>query len=102
MSLTESVLSKSNVGVSILTIHPIHIPQAGLDDRVKDAFHEELQRTVPKIGGSESLFLCGDFIGHIGGVPAGYEGVYSGFGYCDRNTEGERILEFLVANGLVI
>jgi len=41
-------------------------------------------------------------IGHVGAAADGYENVHGGRGYGDRNTEGERILEFATANDLVI
>ena len=43
-----------------------------------------------------------DWNDHIGRMYAGYEGIYGGFGYGDRNAEGDRVLDFAVANTLVI
>ena len=47
-------------------------------------------------------FHLGDWNGHVGAAADGYENVHGGRGYGDRNTEGERILEFATANDLVI
>ncbi|XP_060771234.1 uncharacterized protein slc22a21 isoform X2 [Neoarius graeffei] len=78
------------------------VTEVGLDDGVKDSFYDELFCEVSKIAESETLFLCGDFNGHIGCKSEGYEGVHGGFGYGERNPEGVRILDFAVANDLVI
>ena len=80
----------------------IHAPQLGLDDRVKDAFSDELQCAFANISEPENLFLCGDFNGLIDCTSEGYGGVHGGVGLDERNTEGEKILEFSVANQLVI
>ena len=38
----------------------------------------------------------------IGREAAGYEGVHGGSGYGERNADGDRVLEFAVANDFVI
>ncbi|EDO34761.1 predicted protein, partial [Nematostella vectensis] len=85
-----------------LTVLSVYAPQSGLDDRSKDAFYDLLQCTISKIADSELLFVCGDFNGHIGSKASAYDGVHGGFGYGERNIEGERILEFSIANNFVI
>ena len=49
-----------------MTVLLVYIPQAGLNDSVKD---------LTKIG-FEILFVCGDFNGHIGKNADRYEGVH--------------------------
>ena len=93
---------KINVDELIVTIISVYAPQVGLDESLKNPFYDELQFTVTKLGSSEYLYLCGDFNGHIDQKAAGHEGVHGGFGFGERNPEGERILEFAVANNLVI
>ena len=34
------------------------------------------------------LLVCGDFNGHVGKTPSGFEGLYGGHGYGVRNPEG--------------
>ena len=46
--------------------------------------------------------LGGDLNGHVGKENDGYEGVHGGQGYGVRNTEGERILEFCEAAGMIV
>ena len=89
------------VGFTILTAFSVYAPQIGLDDGVKDSFYE-LFCAVSEVSDTESLFVCGDFNGHIGCKSDGYEGVHGGFGYGERNPEGVRVLDFAVANVLVI
>ncbi|KAJ1702349.1 hypothetical protein LUZ63_002128 [Rhynchospora breviuscula] len=44
-------------------------------------------RSVPT---SEKLFIGGDFNGHVGETSGGFEMMHRGFGYGDKNQEGER------------
>ena len=44
----------------------------------------------------------GNFSGHVGEHPAGFEGVHEGSGYGMRNQDGLCILDFCVANKLAI
>ncbi|MBJ3377361.1 hypothetical protein JGC18_24975 [Salmonella enterica subsp. enterica serovar Typhimurium] len=46
--------------------------------------------------------IVGDLIGHVGIQSNGYEGIHGGFGFSLRNSEGEKILEFCDALGLVV
>ena len=49
-----------------------------------------------------TLVPCGDWNGHVGREAAGYEGVHGGSGYGERNADGDRVLEFAVANDFVM
>ena len=40
--------------------------------------------------------------GHVGKNSEGYEGLHGGHGYGVRNMEGERILEFCEAVGMIV
>ena len=51
---------------------------------------------------NEKLFIGGDINGHVGSTNVGYELAHGGFGYGSRNQEGEDILDFSIANNLVI
>ena len=48
------------------------------------------------------LLIYGDFNGHIGKAALGYEGVHGRYGFDKHNVDGERTLEFAVANNLVV
>ena len=80
----------------------VYAPQANLSEFEKDRFYQMLQCTVAKIPASEQLFVCGDWNGHIGSQSTGFEEVHGGQAIGKRNTEGERVLEFVFANELVV
>ncbi|XP_047264248.1 uncharacterized protein LOC124896654 [Capsicum annuum] len=48
------------------------------------------------------IFIGGDFNGHIGSLPMGYDDMHGGFGFGDRNVEGAALLDFVRAFGLVV
>ena len=96
------MLIKLAVGKSIVTVLWVYAPQAGLDDKVKDLFYENLQWTLTKISASEISFVCGYFNGHSEKNAHGYEGVHGDRGFGRRNLECERMLEFAVAHNLVV
>ena len=53
---------------------------------------------IPK---QESIFIGSDMNGHVRRDADGYGGVHGGMGFDTRNAEGERILEFGDAVGMV-
>jgi hypothetical protein len=68
----------------------------------KEEFWQELLAVVMKVGDKEGMIIGGDMNGHVGSQVDGYEGVHGGFGYGERNVEGEMLLEFAEATELVI
>ena len=54
---------------------------------------------IPK---QESIFIGSDMNGLDGRDADGYGGVHGGMGFGTRNAEGERILEFGDAVGMVV
>ena len=46
--------------------------------------------------------MCDDFNNCIRKAALGYEGIYGGYAFDVHNIDGERILEFAVANNLVV
>ena len=54
---------------------------------------------IPK---QESIFIGSDMNGHVGRDSDGYGGVHGGMGFGTSNAEGERILEFGDAVGMVV
>ena len=89
-------------GKRIINVISAYAPQVGRSDLEKEEFWEELRQMVAKISVGEMLWVGGDLNGHVGRAVDGYEGVHGGFGYGDRNMEGELILEFCDATGMVI
>ena len=57
---------------------------------------------IQKVPRSEKLFIGGDFNGHIGVGPDGYDMAHEGFGYGERNNGGVAVLNFAVVYELLI
>nr|GEV20881.1 hypothetical protein [Tanacetum cinerariifolium] len=61
----------------------------GLSDAEKKRFWEALDELVKECPADERLIIGGDLNGHIGAAADGYEGVHGGFGFGERNEEGQ-------------
>ena len=96
------MLIKLLVGEVVLTVLSVYAPQTGLGESTKDAFYDSLQTVISELPDKEIVIPCGDWNGHVGREAAGYEGVHGGSGYGERNADGDRVLEFAVANDFVI
>ena len=96
------MLIKLLLGEAVLTVLSVYAPQTGLEESTKDAFYNSLQTVISELPDKEIVIPCGDWNGHIGREVAGYEGVHGGSGYGERNADGDRVLEFAVANDFVI
>lgn len=90
------------LGKTVYTFISVYAPQSGLSLTAKEQFYDQLQNTVSKIPASEMLFPIGDWNGHVGTESGAYREAHGGHGYGVRNTEGERILEFAIANELLV
>ena len=84
------------------TVLSVYAHQTGLEESTKDAFHECLQTVTSKLSDKEIVILRGDWNGDIGREAAGYKGVHGGYGYGKCNADGDRVLDFAVANDSVI
>ena len=80
----------------------VYAPQANLSESVKGQFYYALQSTIARVSSSEQLIISGDWNGHIGSHSTAFENVQGGQALGKRNHEGERLLEFAVANELVV
>ena len=96
------MLIKLLVGEVVLMVLSVYAPQTGLEESTKDAFYDSLQTVISELPDKEIVIPCGDWNGHVGREAAGYEGVHGGSGYGERNADGDRVLEFAVANDFVI
>lgn len=50
----------------------------------------------------EMIFTGGELNGHVEKNCGGYERVYEGYGFGERNEEGDIVLEFVLVFDLVI
>ena len=96
------MLIKVIIGESVVTFLTVYAPQTGLSEAEKEKFYDLVQEVVSGLSDSEIIFPCGDWNGHIGEKANGFEGVHGGCGYGERNPEGDQLLEFAVANNLII
>jgi hypothetical protein len=57
---------------------------------------------VIEVPSSEKLFIGEDLNGHVGTARKEFERVHEGFGYDEQNQEEKKILNFIVAYGLIV
>ncbi|KAK3896219.1 hypothetical protein Pcinc_000141 [Petrolisthes cinctipes] len=93
---------KLMVGETIFTAISVYAPQCGLSEEAKDGFYDRLIAVASKVSEKEVLAVAGDFNGHVGKTSDGFGEVHGGNGYGERNTEGERILEFGFAMDMLV
>jgi len=96
------ILVKLAFGKRIMNIISVYAPQSGHSIIEKEEFWEGLRQVVASISVDEAIWIGGDLNGHVGRTADGYEGVHGGFGYGNRNLEGDLILEFCDANEMTI
>lgn len=53
-----------------------------------------MEHLIQQIPMEDNILLYGDFNGHIGIDNVGFESVYGGYGFGQRNEEGTSILDF--------
>ncbi|PZC74908.1 hypothetical protein B5X24_HaOG207038 [Helicoverpa armigera] len=79
-----------------------YAPQAGCSDADKISFWNKLGDVLSGIPLSQDIVLGGDLNGHVGELGVDFERVHGGFGYGNRNTEGEEILRTCAAADLAV
>ncbi|XP_047264729.1 uncharacterized protein LOC124896896 [Capsicum annuum] len=89
------------IGGFTLHVRSVYVSQTGLDAEVKARFWEALDEVLRSVPSSENIVIVRDFNGHIGVLPGGYDDVHESFDFGDRNGEGEALLDFARAFGLV-
>ena len=82
----------------IVNIVSAYAPQVGLSAEEKDDFWDSFIIVLSGIPKQESIFIGSDMNGHVGRDSDGY----GGMGFGTRNAEGERIVEFGDALGMVV
>ena len=90
------------IGKQIVNIVSAYAPQVGLSAEEKDDFWDNFIIVLSGIPKQESIFIGSDMNGHVGRDADGCGGVHGGMGFGTRNAEGERILEFGNAVGMVV
>ena len=77
-------------------------PTSNFSRKCKNEFYEDLQCVFTKFHPNEAVVVNGDVNSHFGEKADGYEGIHGGKGYGSRNKEGESLLEFAMANNMVV
>ncbi|KAK9664956.1 hypothetical protein RND81_14G079800 [Saponaria officinalis] len=90
------------VGDEALTVISAYAPQVGLDASLRRAFWEDLEEVVERVPIGERLLVGGDLNGHVGTSRVGFENIYGGFGFGEKNEAGSDILDFALAYDLGI
>ncbi|XP_047257991.1 craniofacial development protein 2-like [Capsicum annuum] len=85
-----------------LHVSSVYALQMDLKEEVKARFWEDLDEVVRSVPSAEKIVIAGDFNGHIGILPGGYDNVYGGFGFGVRNGKGAALLDFTRAFELVV
>jgi len=80
----------------------VYTPQQGRPDDEKERFYTMLQDLIDEMPHQESLLILGDLNGHVGSDRSGLDTVIGAFGIGDRNNEGQKIIDFCVANQLAV
>ena len=89
-------------GKQIVNIVSAYAPQVGLSAEEKDDFWDSFIIVLSGIPKQENIFIGSNMNGHVGRDADRYGGVHGGMGFGKRNTEGEGILEFGDAVGMVV
>ena len=89
---TRIISIDTAVNEKVVTVISVYEPQSGRSEEEKDKFFEDLTAEVQSRHGI--CFVLGDFNGHVGRSSLGYDGIHGGFGWDERNKDGERIIEF--------
>ena len=96
------IIIRMVIGSVVFVFVSVYALQANLSESVKDQFYYALQSTIARVSSSEQLIISRDWNGHIGSHSTAFEDVHGGQNLGKRNHEGERLLEFAVANELVV
>ena len=77
----------------LLNIISAYSPQTALQNEEKEAFFDNFEQKVRKIPDEEKVIICEDVNAHIGRISEGFKNTHGGFGYGQKNDDGERTLE---------
>jgi len=67
-------------GKQLIRIICAYAPQTGRDESEKETFYAKLVNETELVGPKEFLVVAGDFNGHLGTCPDGFESIHGGFG----------------------
>ncbi|XP_064107973.1 uncharacterized protein LOC135216528 [Macrobrachium nipponense] len=85
-----------------VNIFSAYAPQIGRSDAGKDCFWSDLEEEMEKVPVDERYLVGGGLNGHVGQINHAISRIHGGYGYDERNTEGERIVDFAVSKDVVL
>ncbi|XP_064108101.1 uncharacterized protein LOC135216647 [Macrobrachium nipponense] len=85
-----------------VNIFSAYAPQIGCSDEEKDHFWSDLEKEMDNVPADERCLIGGDLNGHIGQNNHVISRIHGGYGYDERNAEGERIIDFAVSKDIVL
>ncbi|KAK9119344.1 hypothetical protein Scep_017437 [Stephania cephalantha] len=85
------ILIKLIIGDEKINILSAYTPQVGLSENIKRKFWDDMNGFMQSIPLDENIFIGRDLNGHVRASNDGFERVHGGFGYGNRNEEGESI-----------
>ncbi|XP_042517522.1 uncharacterized protein LOC122091581 [Macadamia integrifolia] len=101
--LRDRILAiKLVLGDEVINIVCAYAPQAGLDDRVKVQFWEDMDELIQGLSQRKKIIFGGDLNGHVGKGRRGFEEVHRGHELGERNAKGTSMLDFAIAYDLCI
>ncbi|XP_064121569.1 uncharacterized protein LOC135226021 [Macrobrachium nipponense] len=74
----------------------------GCSDEGKNHFWSDLEEEIEKVPADERCLVWGDPNGHVGQNNYVISHIHGGYGYDERNAEGERIVDFAVSKDMVL
>ena len=85
-----------------LNVFSVYAPQIGCPDEEKDCFWSDFEEEMEKVPADERCIVGGDLNGHVGQNNHVISRIHGGYGYSERNAEGERIVDFAVSRDMAI
>ncbi|XP_065318815.1 uncharacterized protein LOC135926812 [Gordionus sp. m RMFG-2023] len=79
-----------------------YTPQTGCKEEEKDDFRSIVDEAVMEIPRDDLEIIGGDLNAHVGKARDSYKRHHGGFGYGERNDEGEHVLKFVQAFDLAL
>jgi len=90
------------IGDKLVTCICTYAPQTGRIAEEKDSFLDQMISVTGNIPASELIVVGGDLNDHVRTNVDGCDGVHGGYGFGERNADGEQILEFCDAMELIV
>ena len=80
----------------------MYAPNNSNSEEEIDEFYEDLQRTINETSSQDMLIVLGDFNAKVGSDWEPWDCILGKFGCGERNTRGEKLLNFCASNNLYI